>query len=360
MRKHKIIVLSGLLITILTASFLFSLVNHRSISQMKKDPENLPVTKTFLKFDTVITIKLFGDKDADKHLQEIDQLLDRIDGQINMYNMQSVINQVNASAGKKAVTVPDETFRLVKKSMEYAHDTEGAFNPAIGALVKLWGIGNGGEHPPAEHLIEQAKSLSQYSDIELNENKSSIKLVKSGMSIDLGAIGKGYAADLIADYLRGEKVESALIDLGGSSITTIGSKPGGADWHIGIQEPDQLRGEDIGTIPLKNNTISTSGVYERYFVFDGIRYHHILDSKTGVPTRNGILSVTIIGGTAAAGDALTTAVIVKGLKEGISYLEKKTDTEGIFITEDKKIYITSGLHGKFKLTNPNYTLATLN
>lgn len=319
----------------------------------KKDPL---VTKTFLKFDTVIQLKLYGDEASEKHLDEIEKLLDRIDQQINMSNPESEISWVNSAAGKKAVNVSQDTFDLVKKSVEYAQVTGGTFDPSIGSLVKLWRIGAGGEHPPADHLIEQAKSLVNYRDIELDEKNRTIKLAKAGMSIDLGAIGKGYAGELVSDYLRQEKVGSAIIDLGGSTIIAVGSKPGGEVWRIGLQDPDRKRGEQIAIVQLRDETIGTSGVYERYFIDNGIRYHHILDPTTGAPAQNGIKSVTIIGGTATAGDALSTAAIVKGLQEGLAYLEQTPDVEAMFIMEDNKVYVTSGLNGKMKLTNSQYTL----
>lgn len=329
--------------------FLWANGSHSS----KTEP---PVTKTFLKFDTVIQLKLYGDEAAEKHLEDIEKLLDRIDQQINMSNPESEISRVNAAAGKEAVNVSQDTFELVKKAVEYAEATEGTFDPSIGALVKLWRIGAGGAHPPADHLIEQAKSLVNYRDIELDAKNRTIKLAKAGMSIDLGAIGKGYAGDLVSDYLRQEKAGSALIDLGGSTIMALGSKPGGDVWRIGLQDPDRERGEQIAIVQLRDETIGTSGVYERYFIDNGIRYHHILDPATGAPTQNGIKSVTIIGGTATAGDALSTAAIVKGLQAGLAFMEQTPDVEGMFIMEDNKVYVTSGLNGKIKLTSPQYTL----
>ncbi|WP_242069572.1 FAD:protein FMN transferase [Paenibacillus dendritiformis] len=216
-----------------------------------------PVTKTFLKFDTVIQLKLYGDEAAEKHLDGIEKLLDRIDRQLNMSNPESEISRVNSAAGKEAVKVSQDTFELVKKSVEYAKTTRGTFDPSIGSLVKLWRIGAGGQHPPADRLIEQAKSLVNYKDIELDEQNRTIKLAKAGMSIDLGAIGKGYAGDLMSAYLRQEKVDSAIIDLGGSTIMAIGSKPGGDVWRIGLQDPDRERGEQIAIVQLRDETIGT-------------------------------------------------------------------------------------------------------
>lgn len=327
-----------------------------SDNSSKKEPPNEPVTKTLYKFDTVINLKLYGDQEAQKHLKEIEKMLDQIDDQINMSNETSEISQVNAAAGNEAVKVSQGTYDLVKVSLDYAIDTKGAFDPSIGSLINLWQIGNGGVHPPAESLIQQAKSLVNYRDIEMDDKNLTIKLAQKGMSLDLGGIGKGYAADLVSDYLRQEKVESAIIDLGGSSIIAIGSKPNGELWRIGLQDPDRERGEQLAVVQLKDETIDSSGVYERFFMDNGVRYHHILDPKTGYPTQNGIKSVTIIGGSATDADVLSTAVVVMGLEDGLAYIEQKPGLEAMFIMDDNKIYMTPGLQGKINLTNPNYSL----
>ncbi|OPA74007.1 thiamine biosynthesis protein ApbE [Paenibacillus selenitireducens] len=327
-----------------------------SSNSSKKAPPNELVAKTLFKFDTVINLKLYGDQAAQKHLKEIEKMLDQIDEQINMSNNKSEIYQVNAAAGKDAVQVSQGTYDLVKASLDYAIDTKGAFDPSVGSLVNLWKIGNGGQHPPAESLIQQAKSLVNYRDIEMDDKNLTIKLAKAGMSLDLGGIGKGYAADLVSDYLHEEKVESAIIDLGGSSIIAIGSKPTGESWRIGLQDPDRERGDQLAVVQLQDETIDSSGVYERFFMDNGVRYHHILDPKTGYPTQNGIKSVTIIGGTATDADVLSTAVVIMGLEDGLAYIKQKPDVEAMFIMEDNKIYMTPGLEGKINLTNTRYTL----
>lgn len=327
--------------------------NH---SSNKEDPSNQLVTKTIFKFDTVINLKIYGDDEAEKHLVKIEQMLDDIDEQINMSNENSEIHAINQAAGKQAIKVSKGTFDLVKVSVEYAEDTQGAFDPSIGSLVSLWKIGNGGEHVPDADQILQAKSLVNYHDIIMDEANSTIKLAKEGMSLDLGGIGKGYAADLVADYLHEEQIESAIIDLGGSSIIAIGSKPSGEPWRVGLQDPDRERGEQLALIQLDNETIDSSGVYERFFMENGVRYHHILDPKTGFPTQNGIKSVTIVGGTATDADVLSTAVVVMDLEEGMAYMSHKENVEAMFIMDDDRIYMTPGLKGKISLTNDRYTL----
>ncbi len=325
-------------------------------SSSKSEPPNEPVTKTLFKFDTVINLKIYEDDASAMHLKKIEQMLDDIDEQINMSNKNSEIYAINQAAGKKAIKVSKGTFDLVKVSIDYAKDTQGAFDPSIGPLVSLWKIGNGGEHVPDANLINQAKSLVNYKDIMMDEAKLTIKLAKEGMSLDLGGIGKGYAADLVADYLHQEGIESAIIDLGGSSIIAIGKKPSGEQWRIGLQDPDRERGEQLALIQLDNETIDSSGVYERFFMENGVRYHHILDPKTGFPTQNGLKSVTIIGGTATDADVLSTAVVVMDLEEGMAYINRKQNVEAMFIMEDNRIYMTPGLKGKINLTNSRYTL----
>jgi len=326
-------------------------------SSSKDDPSpNQPVTKTLFKFDTVINLKIYGDDESAKHLKKIEQMLDDVDQQINMLNKDSEIHAINEAAGKKEVKVSQGAFDLMRVSVDYAEDTQGAFDPSIGPLVSLWKIGNGGEHVPDANLINQAKSLVNYKDIIMDEANLTIKLAKEGMSLDLGGIGKGYAADLVADYLHEVQVESAIIDLGGSSIIAIGRKPNGEQWRIGLQDPDRARGEQLALIQLDNETIDSSGVYERFFMENGVRYHHILDPKTGFPTQNGLKSVTIIGGTATDADVLSTAVVVMDLEEGMAYMNQKQNVEAMFITEDNRIYLTSGLKGKINLTNTRYTL----
>lgn len=327
--------------------------NH---SSSKSDPSNQLATKTLFKFDTMINLKIYGDDATAKHLKKIEQMLDDIDQQINMSNKNSELHAINQAAGKKEIKVSPGTFDLVKVSIDYARDTQGAFDPSIGPLVSLWNIGNGGEHVPDTHRINQAKSLVNYNDIMMDEANLTIKLAKKGMSLDLGGIGKGYAADLVADYLHQEQIESAIIDLGGSSIIAIGSKPGGKQWRIGVQDPDRERGEQLAIIQLDNETVDSSGIYERFFMENGVRYHHILDPKTGFPTQNGLKSVTIVGGTATDADVLSTALVIMDLKEGMAYVSQKQDVEAMFITEDNHIYMTPGLKGKISLTNSRYTL----
>lgn len=314
--------------------------------------------QTFYIYDTVVNIKVFGNSAEQKNMDDIQAMLERMDMQFSRTKENGEIYAVNQAAGKEAVVVSDETMDIVKQSIKYAEEMDGLFDPTIGPLVDLWNIGSGGEQVPDQAAIDAAKSMTNYKDIIIDETAKTVKLAKEGMVLDMGGIGKGYAADRIADYLKEQGLDSAMINLGGSSIIALGNKPNGSPWNIGLQDPDQSRGTQLGTIKITDEVIDASGVYERYFMQDGVRYHHILDPRTGFPSQNGLKSITIMSPNATDADALSTGVFLMGLEEGMKYLESLPEkVDAFFITDDNKIYATSGIKDRLKLTDPEYSFA---
>lgn len=314
--------------------------------------------QTFYIYDTVVTIKVFGDKVQQSNMDYIQQMLERMDMEFSRTKEGGEVYAVNQAAGKDAVVVSDETMDVVKQSIKYAEEMDGLFDPTIGPLVDLWAIGDGGELVPPEADIAAATSLTNYKDVIIDDAAKTVKLTKEGMILDLGGIGKGYAADRIAEYLKEEGLDSAMINLGGSSIIALGTKPGGAQWNIGLQDPDQTRGTQLGTIKITDEVIDASGIYERFFMQDNVRYHHILDPRTGFPAQNGLKSITIMSPNATDADALSTGVFLMGLEEGLAYLEALPgDVEAFFITDDNKIYATSGIRERLQLTDQTYKFA---
>lgn len=180
-------------------------------------------------------------------------------------------------------------------------------------------------------------------------------LKKEGMGLDFGAIAKGYAADLAADYLRAQGVGQAILDFGGN-IVTIGRKNEERSWLIGIQRPDNPRGTYLGTLPSADTSIVTSGVYERYFIRDGRRYHHLLDQKTGFPAVNKLQGVVIVSDRSIIADAYSTAVFVLGLEAGRALVEATEEIDAVFITTDNRIHLSSGLPDAFTLLDEEYAL----
>jgi len=330
--------------------------NQTTAQTQKADP----VSATFYVYDTVATIKIYDEKATEQNIDEIRDLLAKIDLELSRTNPKSDLYKVNAAAGKEAVKVSQGTFDVVKKALEYSKVTNGLLDPTIGPLINLWDIGHEDAKVPAKDLLEHARKLTDYRKVAMDEANRTIKLEKPGMVLDLGSIGKGYAADQVSLYMQKHGLNSALINLGGSSIVAVGGKPGGADWNVGLQDPDKTRGSQLGTIKINNETIDSSGVYERYFMQDGVRYHHILDPRTGYPTQNGLMSITIVSDNATDADALSTAAFVMGLKDGMAYIEKQKGVEAFFIMDDNKIYATSGLKDRINLTSKIYSLADQN
>ncbi len=175
------------------------------------------------------------------------------------------------------------------------------------------------------------------------------------MQVDLGAIAKGYAADEVAKILKENGVQHAIINLGGN-VLTLGGNLEDKPWKIGIQNPFNQRGEYLGIISVQDETIVTSGTYERYFEQDGKKYHHILDPMTGYPVENDIASVSIITKKSIDGDGNSTSVLLLGLDKGMKFIENQAGVDAIFVTYDKKIYVTSGIKDRFTITNKEFTL----
>jgi thiamine biosynthesis lipoprotein len=285
-------------------------------------------------------------RDVFSRLREIENLMS-----VNL--PESDVSRVNAAAGLEPVEVHEDVFTVIERSLYYAALSSGAFDPTVGPLVSLWGIG--GEYPriPPQEEIDAARTLVNWRDVILDRERNTVFLKRHGMALDLGAIAKGYAADEAAAIIGKAGVKRAIIDLGGN-ILVYGEKKDKSLWKIGIQDPSGLRGSYIGFLEVRDKTVVTSGVYERYFESDGQRYHHILSTETGCPARNGMLSVSIIAGKSIDADALSTMVFALGYEKGKALIESLEDIRGIFVFEDLGIRLCGEID--FTLTNNNYRI----
>ncbi|MCG7408132.1 FAD:protein FMN transferase [Paenibacillus sp. ACRRX] len=314
-------------------------------------------TKSYFIFDTIVTVKIYDSRANDQDFEQINSLMKDIESEMSRTLETSELYKLNAQAGTGPVQVSKPLYQVIETSLDYAARTHGRFDPSIGPLVNMWNIGHDDARVPAKTEIDTGLKLLGYDKVKLDKSNMTVSLEKD-MVLDLGGIGKGYAADVIADYVRDQGYKSAIIDLGGN-IYAVGQKPGGMDWTIGVQDPNESRGNQIGRMKVADKTIVTSGVYERYFVKDGKHYHHILDSKTGYPVVNNLNSVTIVTDRSTDADALSTSAFSLGLQEGMAFIESKTEAEAIFITTDQKVYCSSGIKKYFELTNEAYQFAEL-
>ena len=270
-------------------------------------------------------------------------------------SLTSGVVAINRQAGVEPVKVRADLIDLLETALHYAELSGGSFDPTIGPLVKLWGIGTDSQHIPGDEEIAAALALVDWRDLVIDREEETVFLRREGMELDLGAIAKGYAADEAVRIAREGRVKRAVFDFGGN-IAVLGwrGKSGKEmlPWRIGIQDPRGKRDEYVGILPVYHSNVATSvvtsGVYERFFESDGKHYHHLLSTTTGYPVENGLLSVTIITEHSTDADALSTAVFTMGYERGNTLIDSIDGAEAIFIFDDDSVQITSGLEGIYR------------
>jgi thiamine biosynthesis lipoprotein len=273
----------------------------------------------------------------------------------------SDVARINANAGIKSVKVYEDTFQVIKKALYYSKLTNGKFDITIYPIARLWGIGTGNARVPDVLEIQQKLSLVNYRKIILDEENMTVFLEEKGMGIDLGGIAKGYAADEVARIFKETGIEHAIINMGGS-ITTIGSRPDKSPWRIGVRNPRAENGdlEHMAVIESRGFSILSAGDYERYIVDvykeQGVRYHHIFDPFTGFPANSGVIATTVVSRSAIEADALSTAMLIMGVEEGLSMIEGIEGVEGLAISYDKEVFITEGLEDYIEFTDLSYSV----
>lgn len=323
----------------------------------KVQEANKPIREEIFSLGTVIEIQAY-DEDMEKAKKAIAEAVKRVQEIENRMTVNKEISEtilINESSGKNSVQVSPDTFFVIQKAKGYSQLTKGAFDLTIEPIVKLWGIGTDHARIPEKEEIDSLLNLVNYEDVKLDEKMNRIQLNREGQAIDLGAIAKGYAGDEIKRILNEHGINTAFINLGGN-VVTLGSKIDGSPWRIGLQNPLDERGRHIAVIEVVDETVVTSGNYERYFIEDGKRYHHIIDPKTGYPAATGVISSTVVTDASIDADALSTSVYVLGLEKGMELIEGLDHVEGIIITEHKEVYVSRGLRERFTITDEAYIL----
>lgn len=313
-----------------------------------------PIRQTELALGTVCSVSLF-DSTKQALLPASFSLISQLENKISKNIPESEVSALNRNAGVSAVVLSEPVFQLLTMARKFSILSEGMFDVTIDPVVELWGIGTDHAAVPSADKLEKALSLVDYRALVLDPAAGSAFLPKKGLAVDLGGIAKGYIADRVKDLLVAGGASGGIIDLGGN-ILAFGKKPDGSDFRIGIQDPFGGRGSSIGVVTVKEGSVVTSGIYERFFEQDGRKYHHIFDVRTGFPVENNLSGVSVLTEESAAGDALSTALFALGLEKALALVEKTDGVEAIFITKDKEVYISSGLNGSFTLTDPDFTM----
>lgn len=304
-----------------------------------------PLTKSGFYFDTVISVTVY---DPSK-----ESLLDdcfKMAGQYEQYFSNTIedsdISKINDSGGLP-VEVHEETAELLAKGISYGELTDGRFDITVGKLSDLWNFSTKAlleetdeSMIPPEEEINSALSTVDYRCIKVEG--TTVTLTNPDARIDLGGIAKGYIADRMKEFLNENGVTSGFINLGGN-VLTLGVKEDGSPYRLGIQTPFAPAGTSIAVVSVTDETVVSSGVYERCFTVGDTLYHHILDVSTGYPYDNGLLGVSVITKSSADGDALSTSCFSLGLTDGMALIESLDGTEAIFITDDYKLHTSSGI-----------------
>jgi thiamine biosynthesis lipoprotein len=299
-----------------------------------------PVQGTFFAMDTMMDFTIYGESGL---IDQSESLIASLESLVSVTDEHSDIYAIDHTGSG---SLSGNAAELMAQALELCRRTNGALDLSVYPIVRAWGFTTGSYQVPDEAEIQALLPLVDYRKIQYDAATGTVTLPE-GMEIDLGSVAKGYAGQLAAQMLREHGVQSALLNLGGN-VQTVGTKPDGSPWQIGIKDP---QGEDaMMVLSVEDQAVVTSGGYERYFEQDGQTYWHIMDPSTGHPADSGLISVTIVGDEGVVCDGLSTALFVMGLEKAADLWAQSGDFEAVFVTASGEVYITEGLRDRFALT----------
>lgn len=330
-------------VAIVALIFILSII---ALSVYNKKPLEIKYTRTLM--GTVVEITLVGKDEANLNVaaEAAFSEIKRLEGLMSHYKEDTDVGRINAVAGKEAVHVSSETFEVIETALEVSRLSNGAFDVTMGILGKVWHFtkdDKGELTPPSREEVKKLLPLIDYRQVTVDKKNNTVRLAKQGTRINLGGIAKGYIVGKAADVLKRNGIKKGIVHAGGDMV--VFQEPNDEPWLIGIQNPRE-KDKIIGTIKTQNAAIATSGDYERFFIKDGSRYHHIMDPSTGFPA-NKCRGVTITAKAPTLADALSTAIFVMGPDEGMKLIEKLPDVEGLIIGADGNMTVSSGLRTNF-------------
>ena len=267
----------------------------------------------------------------------------RIENLISDWIPTTQISEVNKNAGIKPVKVNNEVFELVERSLKISEITDGAFDISYASMDKIWKFDGTMTTMPTKEAIKKSVEKIGYKNIILDKKEQTIFLKIAGMKLGLGGIGQGYIADKIKDLLFLNGCISGIINVSGD-INAWGKQPDGKLWTIGIVNPLN-KNKIFATFPLEDSAVETSGSYEKYVIFDGIRYSHIIDPRTGYPAK-GVVSVSVFAKQTEIADALATGIFVMGVEVGLDLINQIKGVECIIVDDQGKIHSSNGIDVK--------------
>lgn len=327
--------------SILPALVIFIILIYASFN----NKDNEVYKRSELLLGTLIEISAvehFDEKNYKEAVEEAFKEIKRLESVLGRRRKGSDIWKINNRQGEE-VAVSPEVLEVVEQALLYEKKTMGAFDITLGRLIELWNFGGDGKSPPSKDEVLKALARSGLENVDIDRVGKTIR-VTNGVHLDLGGIAKGYIIDKAGALLLKKGVDHFIINAGGDMV--INGKKGNKPWRIGLQHP-RKPGEIIAYMDIENKNIAvvTSGDYERYFMYQGKRYHHILDPSTGYPA-GGLMSVTVTADNASAADALSTSIFVLGLKDGMALVNSMEGVECVLVDSNEKIHLSDGLKGK--------------
>jgi thiamine biosynthesis lipoprotein len=311
------------------------------------------VVKTDTAMGTNIQVTFWTDdaEAAEKGAQAVFEEMRRLDKLLTIWDEASDVARINAAAGKKAVAVSDETFAIIQRSLEISKASKGVFDITVGSFFGLWNFDAQDMDKVVPDPKEVKKRLKRvgWKNVVLDKKKKTVKLKKKGMRITLGGIAKGYAVDRAVAILREMGFQDFIVQAGGD-MYVAGTK-GGKKWVVGIRDPRGKAADTFAVAPIENASFSTSGDYERAFVSDGVRYHHILDTKTGQPART-TRSVTVKAKDAFTADSWSKVLFILGASKALDLVEDMEDFDAVWVTAENEVVVSSGLKDTVRVLQP--------
>jgi FAD:protein FMN transferase len=297
-----------------------------------------------------VTVRATDEPAAQAAIATVFAEFDRLDALLSVWKPDSDVLRINAAAGKTPVAVSRETRDVLQRSRELSEITSGKFDITFGALADVWKFDHDQDNRvPTRAEIDARRPLVDYRAVIVDESAGTAFISRPGARIHLGGIGKGYAVDRAVGMLRAAGFRDFMVQAGGDLF--VAGQAGDGPWRLGIQDPRGAPNDSFATVELRDRTFSTSGDYERFFIQDGTRYHHIIDPATGEPA-HGCVSVTIVATTATVADGLSKGVFILGPDAGMALVERLPDVDAVIVGDDNKVRISRGLEGKVRMRHP--------
>lgn len=286
-----------------------------------------------------ITVTASDQRQADTYIDLAVQEISRIEKMISSWDQASQTSEINRNAGMRPVKVDSELFDLISRSIQISKITDGAFDISHASMDRIWKFDGSMTEFPKEKQLRESVSKVGYEKIELNRSESTVYLSSKGMKIGFGGIGKGYAADRAKELLISQGVSSGIINASGD-MNTWGKQPDGSDWMVAITNPFDKK-KAFATLPIKGAVV-TSGNYEKVIELNGVKYSHIIDPRTGIPS-SGIISATVFAQKAELADALATSVFVMGIEAGLNRISQIPGVECVIVDENGDLHYSEGI-----------------